>query len=58
MKCSDCKWFDNTVQQRGVPDPKDTGLCRVAAPSVQIGPRGWPFCRVTDWCGRFTQRAD
>lgn len=58
MQCRDCKWFDNTVQKPGASDPDKTGMCRASLPVMQKGEHPWPFCRLTDWCSRFTVKAD
>jgi len=55
--CKDCRYYDNTVQKPGTPAREETGLCRYNAPVASALPGWqWPFCRSTDWCGRFAER--
>lgn len=66
-RCSDCRYFDNTVEKpltsgtyRRVSE-LPTGLCRINPPTIAASPDNaarWPFCRATDWCGRFAQREE
>ncbi len=56
--CADCRHYDNTVQKLGTPAGQQTGLCRYNAPIANLAPgqSPWPFCKPTDWCGRFQER--
>ena len=63
-RCSDCRWFDNTAPRPPSgfyaigDDDAPGGLCRFSAPVVagNLYLPPWPFCKATDWCGRFSAR--
>lgn len=57
IRCIDCKYIDVTVQRPGQ-DREQTGMCRYPPPVVTAvpGQPQWPFCKFTDWCGRFVER--